>query len=215
MVREADPSRSLQPAPADREPVPGADRADPRRALLRQVLLEARSRMTPEARASQVDALTSRLDALVGRMCRSAQLKVVGVYWPIRGEPDLRHLYADWQQRGAVLALPVVVASAAPLRFSRWAPGDELYKGLHGVPIPRAEAWVDPQLVIIPCVGFDDRGYRLGYGGGYYDRTLADRPRLAVGVAWGESRLTEFEPHAGDFPLDAIVTPERVWGRFA
>ena len=227
MVREADPSCSSAPAPSNAEPAPALSKAEPapglgneglggqERAPLRRRLLDARARMTADARANQVHALAPRLDELVGRLRGASTLGVLGVYWPIRGEPDLRELYSAWHQRGAILALPVVAESAAPLRFRRWAPGDAMQKDRQGVPVPVGGEWVVPQLMVVPCVGFDPRGYRLGYGGGYYDRTLAELPVAALGVAWSESGFTGFEPHASDLPMDAIVTADRLWGRLA
>jgi len=205
MVREADrPSIPSEPT------VNGLARTQ-QRAQLRRELLDARSEVAFELRARQLAAMAPRLDALVAQRTGPMAGKIIGVYWPIRGEPDLRSLFVEWHARGAVLALPVVDAQATPLRFVRWAPDDALVKGLHGVPVPQHGATVIPDLLIIPCVGFDARGYRLGYGSGYYDRTLALAQPQTIGVAWSEALLPQFEPEATDRPLDAIVTPDRVW----
>lgn len=205
MVREA----AIPPIPVEAS-LPEADGALPR-AQLRRKLLDARSQVSPALRARQTAALGPRLDDVVTERLGSLEDRVLGVYWPIRGEPDLSKLWVDWRGRGAILALPVVDAAAMPLRFVRWAPEDSLIKGPHGVPVPQHGLTVSPELLVIPCVGFDARGYRLGYGGGYYDRTLALAQPATVGVAWGEALLPSFEPEATDRPLQTIVTPEGVW----
>ena len=172
--------------------------------------------MDSQARAAQEEALAERLDAHLRLSLGALAGMTVGVYWPIRGEPDLLSLYSHWQRQGALLALPVVDGPGCPLRFVHWRPDDVLQPGLHGVPVPIEDdthASVSPQVLVIPCVGFDTRGYRLGYGGGYYDRTLArdvpgPRPMLALGVAWSDARLPEFEPLPTDVPLDGVITPQ-------
>jgi 5,10-methenyltetrahydrofolate synthetase len=139
---------------------------------------------------------------------------IVAVYWPMAGEPDPREAMARWHRDGWALALPVVRERAAPLDFRAWAPGDPLEPGLLGTWQPREVVECRPDLLVIPCLGFDARGYRLGYGGGFYDRTLAAfeqaGPRVAtLGVARDDAQLVGFEPQAHDCPLDAIVTESR------
>ena len=138
--------------------------------------------------------------------------EVLALYWPIRGEPDLGPLPERWTRDGATLALPVVDAPRTPLRFLAWRPGDPTVPGVWGIPRPAADRAVRPTVVVVPCVGFDAACWRLGYGGGFYDRTLealaaaGPAPRT-IGVAWDEARLEGFEPLPTDRPLDAVVTP--------
>ena len=128
--------------------------------------------------------------------------------WPIRHEPDVRSLLARWTAAGARAALPVVIAEDTPLRFREWAPGTRLTADRYGIPTPTAGDWLTPDLILLPLNGFDGAGYRLGYGGGYFDRTLAalvPRP-LAVGVGFEINRIDSIRPEPHDQQLDWIVT---------
>ena len=102
---------------------------------------------------------------------------VVGFYWPFRGEIGALPLIRRLLGQGARPALPVVVAKGQPLEFRAWRPGDRLERGVWNIPIPAAREVVRPTTLLVPLVGFDDAGYRLGYGGGHYDRTLPPRTR--------------------------------------
>jgi 5,10-methenyltetrahydrofolate synthetase len=180
---------------------------------MRRELLASRDALPAATRAEGERALATHLQRWVLSRFPTLHGCGIAVYWPIRGEPDLRSLWAQWSAQGAVLALPVVDAQARPLRFVRWTPGERLNPGRYGIPEPQGTELSEPQLIIAPCVGFDDDGYRLGYGGGYYDRTLArwalpDRLRpLVLGVAWNEARLCDFKPEATDIAMDAVITP--------
>ncbi|MFD2270506.1 5-formyltetrahydrofolate cyclo-ligase [Undibacterium arcticum] len=135
------------------------------------------------------------------------QVASLGIYWPMAGEPDLRALYATLAARGMPLALPRVTASDAPLQFAQWAPHHELVKDTMGVSNHAEPQLVErPAALLIPCVGFNAGRYRLGYGGGYYDRTLAATPRpQTVGIAY-RCLAAEFAAAPHDVALDAIVT---------
>ena len=172
---------------------------------LRRVLLTQRQDLTPVQRARHDAALGRRLLA----WCAQHPSACLGVYWPISGEPDLREAYAELARGGQDLALPVVVGRDVPLAFAAWAPGEPLEQGAMKVPVPQApQRFVTPDVLLIPCVGFNKARLRLGYGGGFYDRTLACAPRpLAVGVAY-QCTLAEFEGDAHDIALDAVLTEE-------
>jgi 5-formyltetrahydrofolate cyclo-ligase len=115
--------------------------------------------------------------------------RIVSGYWPFRGEPDLREWLERLEARGAQCALPVVVEARAPLVFRIWKRGEKLERGVWDIPVPAAGEEVCPDVVIAPIVGYDRDAYRLGYGGGYFDRTLAairKRP-LIIGVGYSQA----------------------------
>ncbi|MCA0271555.1 MAG: 5-formyltetrahydrofolate cyclo-ligase [Proteobacteria bacterium] len=137
----------------------------------------------------------------------------VALYWPFKGEPDLRGWAAGLRAGGTRTCLPVVVAKAAPLIFRDWTGAEKLERGVWNIPIPpEIAAEVIPDVVISPVVGFDRENYRLGYGGGFYDRTLAKlrsqshRPRV-IGVGYAFQRIATIFPQPYDVALDeAILT---------
>lgn len=146
------------------------------------------------------------------RVCawwRAHRPATLGVYWPIRGEPDLRQTYDELTRLGVRLALPLVDGRDAPLRFVAWKPGDVLVKDAYGVPAPQqADRQVHPDALLVPCVGFNAGKVRLGYGGGFYDRTLAVAPRpLAIGIAYASS-LAAFDGEPHDIALDEVITED-------
>ncbi len=133
----------------------------------------------------------------------------LGFYWPIKGEPDLRGFVRELVDAGAEAALPVVVVRNAPLEFWHWDAATRLTRqSVWGIPIPAERVPVRPAVLLAPCIGFDEAGYRLGHGGGYYDRTLASlQPRpFVIGIALERARLTTIHPQPHDVPLDMIVT---------
>jgi 5-formyltetrahydrofolate cyclo-ligase len=141
----------------------------------------------------------------------------LGFCWPILNEYDARHLARRLRERGAVTALPVVVARAAPLVFRLWRPGIALQRGPLDIPYPVDSPAVVPQAVLLPVNGWDAGGYRLGYGGGYFDRTLAAlavRPRV-IGVGYESARIETIHPQSWDVPLDYLVTERGVYRRDA
>ena len=134
--------------------------------------------------------------------------RVVAFCLPIKHEPDVRAIVAHWAGQGTRAALPVVVQEGAPLAFRHWAPETPLEADRYGIPTPMAGEWLIPDLILLPLNGFDSAGYRLGYGGGYFDRTLAalcPRP-LAVGVGFEINRLPTIRPESHDQRLDWLVT---------
>lgn len=170
----------------------------------RQRLIEQRLAMSADARAERTVAIAAGLDAVLGEVSG----EIVSLYWPFRGEPDLRGWAGEVIAHGGRIALPVVMEKAAPLVFRLWQPGDRLVKGVWNIPVPAEGAPVLPGVVIAPLVGFDGGNYRLGYGGGFFDRTLAAmprRPRMVVGIGYAESRLETIHPQPHDIPMDRIV----------
>jgi 5-formyltetrahydrofolate cyclo-ligase len=136
------------------------------------------------------------------------QRMAVGFYWPYRGEVDPRFTIHRLREGGARAALPVVVQKNAPLQFREWWPGVRTSPGALNLPVPDGTDVVEPEALLIPPVGFDDRGYRLGYGGGYFDRTLAVMApqSLKIGLAFDLSRISTIQPQPHDVPMDFVVT---------
>jgi len=133
---------------------------------------------------------------------------IVGFCWPYRGEVDSRFFIHDLRKRGARAALPAVVEKKGPLQFREWWPGVEMVAGVFDLPVPNGTQVVLPHALLIPPVGFGPRGYRLGYGGGYFDRTLgamAPQP-IKIAVAYEVSRMPTIYPQPYDVPMDFIVT---------
>lgn len=133
---------------------------------------------------------------------------VVGLYWPFKGEFDPRFVIRHWRGAGARAALPVVVQKNAPLEFREWWPGVPTRKGVFDLPVPLDTQVLQPDVLLIPPIGFDAQCYRLGYGGGYFDRTLATmQPSpLKIGVAFELCRIATIHPQPHDIPMDVIVT---------
>jgi 5-formyltetrahydrofolate cyclo-ligase len=133
---------------------------------------------------------------------------IVGCYWPLKAEYDARPLMRLLRQRGARSALPVVMQRAEPLVYRQWQPGVPMKIGTLGIAHPVGTEQVAPHILLVPLVGFGRAGDRLGYGGGYFDRTLAAmEPRpLSIGVGFELSRMETSFPQAHDVPLDAIAT---------
>jgi 5-formyltetrahydrofolate cyclo-ligase len=150
---------------------------------------------------------SERIDAEL-RVLLADRPGILGVYWPFRAEFDPRPL-VDWAvAAGHTVALPVVVDKKGPLEYRTWRPGEPLVDGVWGIPIPEKRDRVTPSIVLAPLVGFDLACYRLGYGGGYFDRTLAalmPRP-VAIGVGFAVQRLETIHPQPFDVPMDLIVT---------
>ena len=180
--------------------------ADDKRAL-RAAAKTARA----AAKAAVPDA-AARLAARFLATIPVAAGTVVGGYWPIGDEIDVLPLLAALRERGLSLALPVGAAPGLPLSFRAWRPGDELAPGAHGIAAPLASVeTVVPGLVIVPLLAFDAQGWRLGYGAGYYDRTLeafiaAGQVVMAVGVAYAGQEVPAVPHDGGDVRLDALVT---------
>ena len=136
-------------------------------------------------------------------------------YWPVRGEYDARPLAGALRDRGALTALPVVVAPRQPLVFREWHPGVALAPGPFGIPFPRDSEPVLPSVLLVPMNGWDEAGYRLGYGGGFFDRTLASMATkpVAIGVSYELARMKTIHPQSWDIPMDWVVTERGVYRR--
>lgn len=169
-------------------------------------LLAERMAMPALDRKERADRIAAALDKRLPDLAGVT----ISLYWPLRGEPDLRDWLTRITARGAICALPVVVEKGAPLVFRTWCPGEPLARGVWNIPIPEGGNTVRPQVLIAPVVGFDREMYRLGYGGGYFDRTLATysvRPRV-IGVGYARFAIPTIYPLAHDIPMSEIVTDD-------
>jgi 5,10-methenyltetrahydrofolate synthetase len=162
-----------------------------------------------------LEAWRERMDSYLQRSFPGLAGRRVAFCWPIRNEYDARHLARTLRGLGALTALPVVVAPKAPLAFREWHPGVELAKGALDIPYPVSSRAIVPQAVLLPMNGWDPKGYRLGYGAGFFDRTLASlatKP-VVIGVAYEQARLETIHPQDWDIPVDYLVTERGVYRR--
>jgi len=174
-------------------------------------LLRERSALSEETLAG----MRSRIDTHIERTFPDLVHGVLAFCWPYKNEYDVRHLAAALRRRGAKTAMPVVVAPRTPLIFREWHPGVKLAAGPLGIPYPVDSDEVQPDNVLLPMVGWDGDGYRLGYGGGFFDRTLAAiarRPRV-IGVTYEQAYLKTIRPQPHDIPVDFVVTERGVYHR--
>jgi 5-formyltetrahydrofolate cyclo-ligase len=174
---------------------------------LRTTLLSARQGLSP-AEKQRADAQLSRK---IIAWCEANPVTSLGVYLPIRGEPDLDAAYRQLSAAGITLALPVVRHKNQPLVFIAWQPDDPVTTGAYGTTIPQATTEIAPAALLLPCVGFSVQRFRLGYGGGFYDRTLGTTPRpQTIGVAYDCTEAV-FDSEAHDIALDSVITETRVF----
>ena len=177
-------------------------------------------RLHLQDRLARADALQDILRIwLIGRPDT-----VIGAYWPIKGEFDPLPALHRWKEDGELMdepqrrriGLPVVDKVHKTLTFLAWYPGCPMEEDAYGIPKPKDTELIVPTLLVVPCVGYGPGGYRLGYGGGFYDRTLAaltPRP-FTVGVGYAHGWVPWLEPEPHDVPLDAILTEDGVaWQR--
>ncbi|PWV97204.1 5,10-methenyltetrahydrofolate synthetase [Hoeflea marina] len=196
------------------EPVTAHDgSAEHRQQVMRWRKLE-RARLLAVRMSVGADLRLQWSKSLVALVADSADLadRTVSFYWPFRGEPDLRPLAAIVLARGGRCALPVVVEKGKPLEFWSWQPGDALAPGVWNIPIPIIRDTVIPDIVLSPVVGFDADRYRLGYGGGFFDRTLAAMAAspLVIGVGYDLARMDTIHPLPHDIAMSLIVTESGV-----
>lgn len=171
-------------------------------------LLEQRRLMPSAERRSLGDLVIANLDRIVD----ARDVKVLGIYWPIKREIDLLSWAASVAERRPVaLALPVITTQKAPLDYCVWSKGDPMTRGFWDIPVPAEQVPASPDVVIAPLVGFCGC-WRLGYGGGYFDRTLAARPvrPFAIGIGFEASETPNFTPATHDISMNSIATERRI-----
>ena len=181
---------------------------------LRQRLLQARLDMPDRLARAELLQRVMRI-WLVGRPD-----VVIGAYWPIKGEFDPLPALHRWKEDGELqgqpqrrrIGLPVVDKGNGTLTFHAWYPGCPMEEDAYAIPKPKDTEVIVPTLLFVPCVGYGPGGFRLGYGGGFYDRTLAAlQPRpFTVGLGFTNGFVEDLEPEAHDVPLDAILNDNGV-----
>jgi 5,10-methenyltetrahydrofolate synthetase len=170
----------------------------------RMRLIAERIAVDADTRSALAAKIARDLDGIVDR----GPGTVVSLYWPFRGEPDLRGWMRSAHDSGRRVALPVVTEKGRPLTFRLWEPGAPMERGIWNIPVPAKGGEVIPTVTIAPLVGFDAACFRLGYGGGYFDRTLASlesRPTV-IGVGYAFAAIATIRPQPHDIPMDWIVT---------
>lgn len=191
-----------QPQSHEKDAEDGA--AERFRSTSRTRLIAAREALDP----AQHEAASAAIETHLGRLLQRLAPAVIGFCWPFRAEFDCRPLMARCMARGARTALPVMVAPRAAMIFREWREDSAVIEDRFGIHIPRAGATLVPDVILMPVNAFDEAGYRLGYGGGYFDRTLAalsPRP-CAIGVGFELARLPTIRPQGHDQRLDYVVT---------
>ena len=185
------------------DPVENKDVARWRKAE-RERLISARLSISAADRTVLSEEIAVELDRLI----EPRRGLVVGLYWPFRGELDFRPWMRSAHGSGMRTALPVVVAKDQPLVFREWTPEGRMERGVWNIPIPADGDELIPNVVISPLVGFDAQCFRLGYGGGFYDRTLAARQErpFVIGVGHPLAQIPTIYPRPHDIAMDVIVT---------
>jgi 5,10-methenyltetrahydrofolate synthetase len=203
LLHEIDPAYAGLTPPAPPEGVSAW------RKVRREELIAARLAIPADTRAACSQAIADALDRELGDVAG----KAISLYWPFRGEPDLRPWIGRVTARGGTCLLPIVVEKRKPLIFKAWKRGEKLGRGIWNIPIPAEGREMLPDIVISPLVGFDPRHYRLGYGGGFFDRTLAAHPGkpLVIGVGYSSQHIPTIHPQPHDVPMTRIITEKGLW----
>jgi 5-formyltetrahydrofolate cyclo-ligase len=177
----------------------------------RKRLIAERAALPP----GTLDSWRRRIDGYLERSFPGLARCRLAFCWPIKGEYDARHLARTLRERGALTALPVVVAPKTALIFREWHPGIVLAKGPLDIPFPVDSQQLTPDAVLLPMNGWDLQGYRLGYGGGFFDRTLAALAKkpLTIGISYEMAKLATIHPQPWDVPMDYVVTERGVYRR--
>ena len=189
----------------------------------RQALITQRMAVAEATLARWQSAMDAHLQRALARFTApgaalSAPGAVLAIYWPHRNEYDARPVASRLRAAGVRIALPVVVAPATPLLFRAWDVDTAMSAGPQGIPHPQAGPALTPDVMLAPAVGYDLQGYRLGYGGGYFDRTLAalaaqgHRP-LTIAAAYEICRLDTLHPQPHDVPMDYVLTERGLYRR--
>jgi 5,10-methenyltetrahydrofolate synthetase len=186
-------------------PMPSLEPSHDKKTLRRQLQAERQTLIDRHQRSMHLQEVLRVW--LVGR-----DDAAIGAYWPIKGEFDALPALYRWSEADAKrrIGLPVMDKLTKQLRFHVWYPGCAMEEDAYGIPKPKDTPTFEPTLLLVPCVGYGPKGLRLGYGGGFYDRTLATlQPRpYTAGLAYSHGWLPWLQPEPHDVPLDAVLTDE-------
>jgi len=185
---------------------------------IRLSLRTARQAMPVVERRRQSQKLCEQLrQCLPGLDGKQAHSRIIAAFWPLEDEPDITPVLHALSHAGHIVALPVVAIRCAPLEFHRWSPDLPMIAGNFGVMEPERTQALQPDILLVPTLGFTLQGDRLGYGGGYYDRTLSAMQQqkhnpLTIGIAWSEGLLShrypDYAPQTHDMPLNAVLSAQ-------
>ena len=170
---------------------------------LRNRLLKERLQMPPAVRELAEKKISVDLKQIL-----ASKEGPLGFYWPVRGEFDPRHVVKDWLSLNTanVACLPVIVKKNKPMIFREWFPGQPMTKGTFNIDVPdKKNRVLIPNILLVPTLGFNQKNFRLGYGGGYYDRTLAQFNAFTIGLCFEHGRSSEIVEEQHDIPLDLII----------
>lgn len=181
------------------------------RKQLRAELVERRMALTTET----LERYRQSMDATIERAFPNLHRGIIALCWPYKNEYDARYVVRGMRARGARTVLPVVLKPRTPMIFREWHPGVKMVAGVYGILYPAEGEPIVPDSVLLPMNGFDGGAYRLGYGGGFFDRTLASlskRP-LVIGVTFELARIDTIYPQPHDIPMDYVVTERGLYRR--
>ena len=170
---------------------------------LRNRLLSERMQLSTAERDAAQKKISSDLKKIL-----ATQRGPLGFYWPVRGEFDPREVVINWLsiRTTNTACLPVIVKKNQPLVFKEWNPNQTMTTGTFNIATPGPESRVlTPKVLLVPTLGFNQKNYRLGYGGGYYDRTLTDLVALTIGLCFQHGKCSDIREEAHDIPLDIII----------
>ncbi len=179
----------------------------------KRLLRTSAKKQRAQAFEAQGPDIGTRLAALGGELAQGLKAGVVSAYYPYETEIDSLALLRDLENTGWQVALPVVVGKDKPLEFRAWRVDSPLVNGVFGIPIPDPDSEVlEPDLLFVPMLAYDKGGYRLGYGGGFYDRTLeklrTEKTVHAIGLAFAAQQVNECPIDSFDQPLDGVLTED-------
>ena len=170
---------------------------------LRRRLLKERTQMLSADRDLAEKKISMDLKKIL-----ASQKGPLGFYWPVRGEFDPCPVVKDWLSINTnnLACLPVIVKKNKPMIFREWFPGQSMTKGTFNIDVPDTKSQVlIPKILLVPTLGFNQKNYRLGYGGGYYDRTLANSNFFTIGLCFEHGRSSEILEEQHDIPLDLVI----------